>query len=74
MEKKTLEQRYKDETLTDNTKLSKYRQCKDCFFRDDGTVYTNDYRKCCCVMYPYPSHKPMGIMKNTETCEYYVKE
>ena len=39
-EKKTLEERYADEVLTDNTQFDKCRQCKDCIFRDDGTVQT----------------------------------
>ena len=41
-EKKTLEERYADEVLTDNTQFDKCRQCKDCIFRDDGTVYSKE--------------------------------
>ncbi len=69
-EKKTLEERYADEVLTDNAALKECRQCKECVFRDDGTVYTNHYQKGCCAIYPYPSFKPEGVMMDTEKCEY----
>lgn len=50
-EKKSLEERYADEVLSDNTQIEKYRQCKNCIFRDGGTVYSNHYQKGCCRMY-----------------------
>ena len=74
MEKKTIEQRYEEEVLTDNTKIPKCNQCKNCMFRDDGTVYSNDYKKSCCTMYQYPGMKPIGVINNTEECEFYEKE
>lgn len=70
MEKKTLDERYSNEILTDNTRLSKYEQCRDCIFRDDGTPFSNRYDKGCCQKFPYPGFKPMGIMKNTLKCRF----
>lgn len=70
MEKKTLEERYGDEILTDNTKLSKYEQCKDCIYQDDGTVYSNRYDKGSCQKYPYPKFKPIDVMMNRKECNH----
>ena len=67
-------ERYADEKLTDNTALDKYRQCKDCAFRDDGTVWSNHYQKGCCEMYRHPAFKPSGVMLNKEFCDYYLNE
>lgn len=70
MENKTLEERYGDEILTDNTKLSKYEQCKDCIYQDDGTVYSNRYDKGCCQKFPHPKSKPIDVMMNRKECKY----
>lgn len=52
-EKKTLEERYGDEVLSDNAALNHFSQCKDCIFRDkrimDGKEYGWD--KCVCHIY-----------------------
>lgn len=69
----TLEERYEDEVLTDNTDLKKCEQCKDCMYRDDGTVYSNDYRKACCQIYSHPLFKPIGVINGNEECEVYEK-
>lgn len=74
MDKKSLEDRYGKEMLTDNSNIPKCKQCKDCLFRNDGTVYSNDYRKGSCVMFPYPESKPLEVMHSTEACEFYEKE
>lgn len=37
-EKKTLEERYGNEVLSDNTALNHFSQCKDCIFRDKRIV------------------------------------
>lgn len=73
-EKKSLEERYTDEVLTDNTQFDKCRQCKNCIFRDDGTVYSNHYQKGCCSMFPYPQFKPHEVVMNLVNCEFYEKE
>ena len=70
MEKKTMEERYASDTLTNNTALNKYQQCENCALRDDGTVYSNHYQKGCCAMYPYPTFKPREVMLNKGTCKY----
>lgn len=70
MKEKTLSERYKDEVLTDNSKFSFYEQCKDCKFRDDGTIYSSDYRKGFCQKYPFPNIKPDGVMKNKIKCKH----
>ncbi|GEM_PF-1897001 len=52
-EKKSLEERYADEVLTDNSALNHYSQCKNCIFRYksivDGEEY--GYRTCVCRIY-----------------------
>ena len=73
-EKKTMSEQHRGEVLTDNIALDKYRQCKDCAFRDDGTVWSNHYQKGCCEMYRYPAFKPSGVMLNKEFCEFYMKD
>ena len=70
---KSLEERYADEILTDNTALEKCKQCKACLFWNDGTEYSN-YRKSSCAIYEHPDMKPIGVMDNVEKCEYYEKE
>ncbi len=52
-EKKTLEERYADEILTNNEILNHYSQCKDCIFRDKTTVNGKEcgYNKCVCRIY-----------------------
>lgn len=74
MEKKqkSFEERYGDEVLSDNSGVENCKQCKACLFRDDGTPFSNDYRKSCCEMFPYPGFKPIGVINNTEMCEYRV--
>ena len=71
-EKKSLEERYADEVLSDNSAVENCKQCKNCLFRDDGTVFSNDYRKSCCQMFPYPGFKPIGVINNAEPCEYHI--
>lgn len=71
---KTLAERHADEVLSNNAALDKCRQCKDCAFRDDGTVWSNHYQKGCCEVYRYPNSKPFGVMLNTEFCEFYMKD
>ena len=61
---------FKDEILTDNEALDKCLQCKKCKFRNDGTAFSQDYRSACCIMYPYPGHKPLRVLRNTGFCDY----
>ena len=70
-EKKSLVERWDEDILSDNSQVENCKMCKDCIFRDDGTVYSNDYRKCCCMIYPYPKMKPLRVINNTGLCEYY---
>lgn len=52
-EKKTLEERYADEVLSDNASLNHYSQCKDCVFRDKRMVSGVEcgYNKGVCRIY-----------------------
>ena len=52
-DKKTLEERYADEMLTDNSALNHYSQCKDCIFRDKRIIFGEEggYDKCVCHIY-----------------------
>lgn len=70
MEKKTLQERWDEETLSDNTHRKICEQCKDCTFRDDGTVWSNDFKKACCQKYPYPKVKPNDVINNKGDCIY----
>ena len=67
-EKKTLEERYADEVLTDNAALNHYSQCKDCIFRDKRVVGGEE-----CGL-ENPGDKPPDIYDNTGQCEFYEKE
>lgn len=53
MEKKSFEERYWDEVLTDNAALNHFSQCKDCIFRDRTTVNNVEcgWEKCFCRIY-----------------------
>ena len=64
-----LEDKWKDDILTDNTSLNKYEQCKDCKFIG-GDVFSDRYDKGCCRKFPYPKCKPTKIMLNKEKCPY----
>ena len=70
MEEKTLYERYKDDILSDNTQIEICKQCKDCKFNDDGTVWSNHYTKSSCQKYPYPSMKPPKVIDNKADCPY----
>lgn len=48
--------------------------CKDCAFRDDGTIYTNDYTKGSCQKFPYPDMKPSSVLFKNAMCPCYKKE
>lgn len=76
MEKKTLENRYANEVLSDNTVIPKFEQCKNCIFRkitiNGKTV--DDYRRGSCMMYPSPKMKPLQLKDGSEQCDYYEQE
>lgn len=48
--------------------------CKDCRFRNDGTIYSQPYTKGSCQKFPYPGIKPLGVMTRGEPCPEYKKE
>ena len=73
MEKKTFSERYKNDILSDNSQVENCKQCKDCALRDDGTVYSNNYQKCCCLMFQHPRFKPLEIIENKALCPFYKK-
>lgn len=68
----TMEERYKDDILSDNTQIDYCVQCKDCIFwcNNDADYYSNAYDKACCDMYPFPEFKPDFVLNNTGECEY----
>ncbi len=65
---------YEDDSATDNGKLVICEQCKTCVLRDNGDIWSNDYRKASCQMYPYPEHKPEMVVRGEEECDYYEEE
>ena len=72
--KKTLTERMLEETLSDNTQVETCKQCKNCLFKSDGTVWSNKYNKSYCRIYQYPRIKPLYVINNERTCEYYHNE
>ena len=74
MKGKTFEERYSNETLSDNSQIEYCKKCKNCLFRDDGTVWSNHYTKSSCMIYQYPNYKPINVINNKGTCEYYREE
>lgn len=52
-EKKTLEERYSGEVLTDNAALNHFAQCRTCAFRDKTIVQGKEcgWNKCFCRVY-----------------------
>lgn len=71
MEKKTLQERWDEETLSDNSQIENCKQCKKCIFQDGGTVWSNHYTKSSCQKYPYPSMKPIEVIDNEGECPEY---
>lgn len=65
---------HESEILSDNTKIGYCRQCRDCVFWDGGDLYSNQYDKASCKMYPFPDHKPMDVMHNRADCPYRIEE
>lgn len=74
MKEKSWVDAHKDEVLTDNSSVENCKQCKNCIFRDDGTAWSNDYRKSCCQIYQYPNFKPLHVINNKGLCEYHNDE
>ncbi len=70
MKKKTLQERWDEEVLSDNTQIEHCQQCKDCKYQDDGTPWSNHYTKSCCQMYQYPKFKPLEVINNEDNCNY----
>lgn len=68
--KKTLQERWDEDILTDNTQFENCKQCKGCKFQDDGSIYTNHYTKASCQKYPYPKMKPIEVIDNEGNCPY----
>lgn len=75
-EKKTLEERYGSEVLSDNTKIPKFEQCKTCRFRQMkiGNSLIDDYRRSSCLIFAFPKMKPMQFYDSSAKCEFYEKE
>ena len=62
--------RMRDDILTDNTKIEKCKQCKDCMLWRKSEVFENEYDKSSCKAYPYPDHKPLDVITNHGICPY----
>lgn len=75
-EKKTLEERLAEDILTDNTKIPKYEQCKNCRFRfiKIGDSLVDDYRRCSCMIFSSPEMKPEQFYDGSAQCEFYEKQ
>jgi len=48
--------------------------CRTCAFKNDGTIYANDYHKGSCQKFPYPMVKPMDVLFKNAMCNEYRKE
>ena len=73
MEYKSFEERYENEILSDNSQKEDCKQCKNCVFQSDGTVWSNDYRKCSCMVYQHPNTKPLDVIDNKAECQFFNK-
>ena len=62
------------EIFTDNTKIKKYLQCKDCVHWGNDNPFCNRFDKGCCYMFPYPESKPDYVFNGSKDCEYYEKK
>jgi hypothetical protein len=71
MEKKTLQERWDEEVLSDNTQIENCKQCKSCEYQDGGTPFSNHYTKSSCQMYAYPKMKPIEVIDNEGDCPYF---
>lgn len=71
MKKKTLQERWDEEVLTDNTQFENCQQCKLCIFQDGGTVWSNHYTKSSCMKYAYPKMKPTEVINNKSSCPHF---
>lgn len=71
MGKKTLQERWDEEVLTDNTQFENCKQCKNCIYQDGGTPFSNHYTKSSCQRYPYPKFKPIEVINNKGDCVYF---
>lgn len=66
----TLSERYKDEVLSDNSKVVYCRQCEHCAYWNTGDVWGNTFSKSCCQKYRYPNFKPLEVINNQAICEH----
>ena len=65
----------KDEIMSDNTHADYCRQCQDCAMWGIGDdLYSNQYDKGNCAMYPNPGHKPGYVINNQGPCMFKVKK
>lgn len=60
--------------MFNSTVVEESIQCRKCLLRSDGTPWSNDYRKSQCAQYKYPEHKPIGVLRGTEICTFFVED
>ena len=63
-----------DEVIITTSDREIYNLCKTCAFQSDGTAFSNEYYKTCCMMYPYPAIKPSSIMNGSGKCDKYLED
>ena len=64
-------ERHKNERLTDNTKIKKCVQCKDCkHWGNTEDYFTNAFDKSNCDKFPIPGDKPSDIFWDKVACPY----
>ena len=66
--RKSLQERWDKDILTDNSQFENCKQCKGCRFQNDGDIWSNHYTKSSCQKYPYPKFKPVEIIDNEIEC------
>ena len=74
MKKKSLQERWNEEQLTDNSHFENCKQCKSCVNQDNGDVWSNHYTKSSCKKFPYPNMKPIEVIDNKGKCPYFETE
>lgn len=64
----------KDEDMLRGETPSEDIICKDCTYRNDGTIWSSHHTKISCQQFPYPQTKPKGVLFQHADCPEYKKE
>lgn len=66
----TLDKRYENDRLSDNTHKDYCLQCKNCVKWGGNDPFMNKYDKSNCKAFPFPGFKPNDVMEDKVACPY----